>query len=79
MYIIVIQQYLPGTNRVITIFMSTLKMGKLRPKKLKFLPVHHWMSKERTPDCSSGLMLHPVLFLKNHTEIIQPLGGVGVV
>lgn len=62
--------------------MSTLKMKELRPRELKFCAVYHRMSKERTPDSSSGLpMLHLVFFQQCHTELafIQPLGGVGVV
>lgn len=31
------------------VFMSTLKMEKLRPRELKFLAVHHRRSKERDP------------------------------
>ena len=62
--------------------MSTLKMKELRPRELEFCAVDHRVSKERTPDSSSGLpMLHPVFFQQCHTELvfIQPLGGVGMV
>lgn len=58
---------------------TPLKMEKLRPRELKFLVVHHWMSKEKTSDSSSGLlMLYPALFQQRHIELslIQPPGGV---
>lgn len=57
---------------------TPLKMEKLRPRELKFLVVHHWMSKEKTSDSSSGLlMLYPALFQQRHIELslIQPPGG----
>lgn len=59
---------------------TPLKMEKLRPRELKFLVVHHWMSKEKTSDSSSGLlMLYPALFQQRHIELslIQLPGGVG--